>query len=71
MAYAVMKYVDGKSGKNSMLSWAGEPFQIYKSERLANVACKITNDFYEENQLPYKAFVSCGELQENGWNQHE
>lgn len=71
MAYAIMKYVDGKSGKNSMLAWAGQPFQIFQSEKVAKVACNITNELYKEYQLPYQAFVSCGKLTDSGWEQYE
>jgi len=66
--WAVLKDVDGKSGKNSMTSWAGEAFKVYENSSEALKNCLEINKFYKANNLPYVAYVASGVFDETGFH---
>lgn len=53
--FAVLKNVEGKSGKDSLIAWAGVPFETFDTKEEALKECARINKIYLNNGLPNRA----------------
>ena len=58
--YAILMFATGISGEDSMLAWAGVPFQTFDHYEEAAEECNRVNDVRVKNSLPACAFVCKG-----------